>query len=240
MFLTQTQLKKINKQLGTDIQDIDIIERALTHRSKLNETNEEIKHNERLEFLGDAVLELSITKLLFTDYPNKPEGLLTSFRAALVRTESLAEEALRLGLGQFIIMSKGEENTGGRKRPYILANTMEAVIGAIYLDGGFEKAHSFIEKNIFHKASAIVDNRLDVDAKSKFQEIAQEYTKITPSYDTIEEKGPDHSKVFVMAVMLDSKEFGRGEGKNKQEAEQNAATYALENWEKLYKKHFSP
>jgi ribonuclease-3 len=204
---------------------------ALTHRSYANDNRDkEVKNNERIEYLGDAVLELVVTEFLFTKFPNYPEGDLTSFRSALVRTESLAEEALRLKFGEFIQMSSGEEATGGRTRPYILANATEAIIGAIYLDSGYKSAKEFILREICHKADVIVEKRLDVDAKSKFQEIAQDEFKITPTYELLDSKGPDHKKIFTMAAMISSFKIAEGEGESKQIAEQNAAQAALNDW----------
>jgi ribonuclease-3 len=222
----------INVQFNND----EFLKEALIHRSY--QANDDLGNNERLEFLGDAVLELAVTEFLFETYPKRSEGDLTSFRAALVRTESLAEEALRLGFGEFIYMSNGEESTGGRTRPYILANTVEAIIGAIYRDQGYEPAKNFIIKEICHKIDDIVENRLDIDAKSKLQEISQEQLKITPNYEMIDSEGPDHQKVFTMGVLLDGSKLTEAKGDSKQSAEQNAAQKALENWDNLIEKHF--
>ncbi|HEX9804070.1 MAG TPA: putative dsRNA-binding protein, partial [Candidatus Dojkabacteria bacterium] len=156
---------------------------------------------------------------------------LTSFRAALVKTESLAETAVDLSLGEYILMSKGEESTGGRERPYILANTYEAVLGFLYLDQGLEKSREFVARTLIPKIDNIVEHRLDIDNKSKLQELSQEILKLTPSYDLISEEGPDHEKKFTLAVMIGETKFGTGEGFSKQEAAQNAAGDALENWE---------
>lgn len=225
--------------LNIQVNNHQLFIEALTHRSYLNETDSslDIRHNERLEFLGDAVLELLTTQFLFHKYQDRPEGELTSFRAALVRTESLAEEASRLNVGQYILMSKGEDRTGGRNRPYILANTFEAILGAMYLDSGLDTCDSFLQANLFHKTNTIVDNRLDVDSKSKLQEIAQELLKATPVYELKEASGPDHNKKFVMVVSMDGVVFGEGSGRSKQDAEQKAARYALQNWDKLYQKY---
>ena len=230
---------ELKLKLGYEINDTLLLE-ALTHRSYLNEMKDpEIKHNERIEFIGDAVLELVVTEFLFKKYPNLPEGVLTSYRAALVKTESLAEEARRLGLGEYILMSRGEEHTGGRDRTYILANTMEAIIGAIYLSTGYEDSKDFIEKNISYKIDKIAENRSDIDSKSKLQEISQELTKITPNYELINASGPDHDKIFEIKVFIGDFEFGVGTGKSKQEAQQDAARVALEDWNNLYTKYFA-
>lgn len=234
--MTITEQEKENllafsKILGIEFKNLDLLQESLRHRSYLNEIKDpHIMSNERLEFLGDAVLELSTTRSLFQKYPNRAEGDLTSFRAALVRTESLAETALSLKYSDYLYMSKGEEATGGRTRPYILANTYEAVLGAIYLDQGFAAADEFITKTLLPKLEAIVRERLDIDNKSKFQEIAQERVKITPTYRVIDETGPDHLKKFKIEVLLGDQSYGEGIGSSKQEAEQNAAATALENW----------
>ena len=232
------KIDKLLKKIKLNFNNTVLLEEALTHRSFINENNGTKNHNERLEFLGDAVLELVVTELLFNNYPDKPEGDLTSFRAALVRTESLAYEAKKINLGESIFMSYGEEATGGRKRQYILANTMEALIGAIYLDQGYKCTEDFIKKHIYYKIEDIIKNRLDIDSKSKLQEISQEELRITPTYILINEEGPDHNKIFTMGVKINETVLARGAGDSKQKAEQNAATKALENWENL-KKLFS-
>ncbi len=233
------KLKKFCDEIGYKIKNPKLLKTALTHRSYLNEHRKKnIEHNERFEFLGDAVLELIVSKYLFDNYPNRTEGDLTSFRAALVRTQSLYEEAKRLNYGKYIFMSKGEEQTGGRERPYILANTFESVIGALYLDQGVSVVRKFLKKNLFYKIPEIVDKRLDIDSKSKLQEIAQEMIKETPIYEILNSKGPDHEKIFTSKVMIKNKDFGHGKGSSKQEAEQNAAQNALDNWKSLIAEHF--
>lgn len=235
----EQKVSDLGNKLGITFNNLALLQEALTHRSYVNENKgQSLQHNERLEFLGDAVLELATTEYLFRKYADHKEGALTSFRAALVKTESLAEEAVRLEIGNYILMSKGEEATGGRSRIYILANTMEAIIGAIYLDLGYAAAETFITENISYKADAIVNERLDIDAKSKLQELAQETTRITPSYVYIGSEGPDHNKTFEMAVYIGDYEFGRGKGKSKQEAEQQAAALGIENWNELSNKYF--
>lgn len=202
--------------------NIEIFKEAFTHRSYSK------KNNERIEFLGDAVLELVITELLFRDYPEKTEGELTSFRSAIVKTKSLSEEAQRLGLGDYIFMSRGEEETGGRSREYILADIFESLIGAIYLDMGYETAKKFIKKNLYYKISDIVENRLDIDAKSRLQEYIQDKFKQTPYYRVLHEEGPDHDKTFTVITVIGEKEYETGTGKSKQNAEQNAARNTLD------------
>ncbi len=232
------EIAKFATSLGLEVHNQSVWQEALTHRSFLNENrNAACKHNERLEFLGDAVLELVTTEFLFHKYPERTEGELTSFRAALVRTESLASAAQKLQFGKFILMSKGEESTGGRVRQYILANTFEAVIGAIYLDHGLSSCRQFLEKYLLTEIDSIVEQRLDIDPKSRLQELAQEVIRSTPLYSVVSETGPDHNKVFEMQVMVDGWEFGRGSGHSKQEAEQQAAAFALNNWQQIYEKY---
>lgn len=231
-------LKDLQEKLQVRFNNLELLKNALIHRSYLNEiqNKDNMAHNERLEYLGDAVLELIITEFLFHTYPDFKEGELTSFRAATVRTSSLAETAQLLKLGDYLYLSKGEEMTGGRQRPYILANTFEALLGAIFLDQGLETAKDFVRRVLIPKISEIVTNRLDIDSKSKFQELAQEHYGITPIYELISEKGPDHAKEFIMAVKIGSKIFGQGSGHNKQEAESSAALEALNNWPDLLEK----
>lgn len=231
------QAEDFAKSINIQFNNPELIFKALVHRSFVNETNEEINHNERLEFLGDAVLELIITEYLFEKYPKRKEGELTSFRAALVRTESLAETSVTLNVGEYLFISKGEDLTGGRTKPYILANTYEAILGAIYLDQGYEKAREFVYSNLIYKIDKIIEYRLDIDNKSKLQELSQEQLGITPIYELLKSSGPDHNKTFEMKVLIGENEFGIGKGKNKQNAEQNAAKLALENWQSNLQKY---
>ncbi len=222
---------EIEKIIGIKFNDEELIKTACTHRSYLNEHRSTVKqHNERLEFLGDAVLELVVTDYLYKNYPAKPEGVLTSWRAALVKTESLAELAEKLELGQFLLMSRGEAKSGGRTRMALLANMIEAVIGAIYLDQDYETAAKFITDNIIVKLEDIIKTGTYIDAKSKFQEISQEREGITPHYEVTKEEGPDHDKTFTMAVYLNKKKWGEGSGNSKQAAQQSAATAALKKY----------
>lgn len=241
--LTEKEIKKLNDLeniIDIQFKDKELLKHSLIHRSYVNEIlDQKIESNERIEFLGDAVLEIIITEYLFFKYPKRPEGELTSFRAATVNTKSLAKTAQQIDLGKYIYMSKGEKLTGGEERPYILANTFEALLGAIYLDQGFSTAKKFIERVLIPKIENIVDNRLDIDSKSRLQETAQAKLGITPTYKLIEATGPDHNKNFVMSVIIGKHVFGTGEGGNKQEAEENAAEDALKNWDKNYQKYFS-
>ncbi|MFW6143594.1 MAG: ribonuclease III [Patescibacteria group bacterium] len=223
-------IEKLEKQLNINFKDKDLLKTAFVHRSYLNEQKDtSLSSNERLEFLGDAVLELLTSQKLFHKYPQKPEGDLTNIRAAIVCTESLAETAESINLGEYLFLSKGEEETGGRERPYILANTFEALLGAIYLDQGLDTCEQFLEENLFPKLENIVKNQLYKDAKSTLQEIAQEKTGITPTYKVLNSWGPDHDKNFEMGVFLDKKQIGKGVGNSKQTGEQAAARNALKN-----------
>lgn len=217
------------KKLGLKFKNKDILIQAFVHRSYLNENpNFAIKHNERLEFLGDAVLELVVTEHLYQEYPDKSEGELTNWRAALVNAKMLAEVAEELGLNEFLLLSRGEAKELGKARQYILANTFEALIGAIYLDSGFKPCDVFIKKCLIIKLSNIIENNLFKDAKSRFQEQAQEKTGITPLYKVIKEWGPDHIKQFIIGVFLEDELVAEGNGYSKQEAEEDAAKNALE------------
>ncbi len=205
-----------------------LLQQAFTHRSYLNEHRAAAGgHNERLEFLGDAVLELVVTDFLYTKFPDKPEGDLTAYRAALVNTLSIAEAASSLGMNDYLLLSRGEAKDTGRARQIILANAFEAVIGALYLDAGYDAARDFIAENLFHKTDEVVEKRLWQDAKSRLQELAQEKEGITPSYKVLEQSGPDHDRHFVCGAYLSTRLAARGEGKSKQEAEQSAAENAL-------------
>lgn len=213
------------------LQDInpDLIRKAFTHRSFLNESDDTFNEsNERMEYLGDAVLELAVSHYLYHKYSDKPEGELTSIRAALVKTTMLAEVAGKLGFGEKLYMSKGEEQTGGRKNQSLLANTFEAVTGAIYLDKGFEAAVAFLEKNLFIYTDKIVENNLHRDFKSTFQEVVQAEGHPTPTYQVIHEDGPDHDKVFTVELIVGDTAVSSGEGRSKQAAQQEAARIGLE------------
>lgn len=218
----------LEERLGVTFADRTILREAMTHRSYLNEnTSCTWNHNERLEFLGDAVLELVVTDYLFREFPEKAEGELTSYRAALVSSPSLSEAASDINVGEHLLLSKGEAKDTGKARQYILANTFEAVIGAIYLDQKYEVAADFISRALFPKLDTILEKGLWRDAKSTFQEKAQEKVSITPSYEVLEEVGPDHDKEFTIGVYLSDELAAKGYGKSKQEAEQDAARNAL-------------
>ncbi len=205
----------------------DLLTSAVTHRSYLNENRSfHLPHNERLEFLGDAVLELIATEFLYTNYPH-PEGELTNFRSALVNYRMLSEIARRLDIEQYLMMSKGESKDTGRARQVILANALEAVIGAIYLDQGYEVAKDFITREVLVELPNIINQGAYLDPKSKLQEIVQEKRGITPAYAVMSETGPDHNKVFLVGVFLGKEKVGEGSGPSKQEAEVSAAENAL-------------
>lgn len=214
----------LSKLLGVEFNDKLHILTAMTHRSYLNEHRDaDWEHNERLEFLGDAVLELVVTDYLFKKFPEKPEGELTSVRAALVNTVSLSDASDKLGINDHLLMSKGEAKDTGRARQYILANAFEAIIGALYLDQGYDVAHEFIAAQLFAKTDEIVDKRLWQDPKSRFQELAQEHHSVTPTYETLSQEGPDHDRVFTIGVFIGKEKVAEGTGRSKQEGEQDAA-----------------
>jgi len=221
--------RTFEQRLGLSFSNLDLLIEALTHRSYLNEHREYAgSHNERLEFLGDAVLELAATDFLFKKFPAKPEGELTAYRAALVNTVSLAETSQALDVNDFLLLSKGESKDTGRARDVILADAFEAIIGAVYLDAGYVVAEAFIAKNLYKKIDEVIAKGSYQDAKSRFQEIAQEKRGTTPNYETLSEVGPDHDKRFTVGVFIGSDEIAKGEGNSKQEAEQEAARNGLE------------
>ena len=227
--MTLPDFSILEKQINVQFSDKNLLKQAFTHRSYINENKHTTQeHNERLEFLGDAVLELATTSFLFKKYPKRQEGELTSFRAALVNTNTLSEVAAKLGFNDFLLLSKGESKDTGRARQYILADTFEAVIGAIYIDQGYEIAFAFIEAHLLTLTEDIVNTGSWIDAKSFFQEKSQEILSVTPLYETIQEEGPDHNKYFTVAVKIKEETIATGKGKSKQEAEQEAARIALE------------
>jgi len=208
----------------------------LTHRSAVNERSLLKKHNERLEFLGDAVLELVSTEFLFAQFPKEPEGQLTSLRSALVKGDHLAQVARKLNLGHYLILSKGEARSGGAEKDYLLANLVEALIGAMYLTRGVEVTSSFIHQHILCDTQQILQQKQHVDAKSAFQELTQGQLSITPHYELISEVGKDHEKQFYMAAFLGDEKVGEGQGGSKKEAESAAAENALEHQSEWLKK----
>lgn len=222
-------LNEIEEKIGVEFKDKELLLTAFVHRSYLNEHRNVKEHNERLEFLGDAVLELVVTEYLYENY-NNPEGDLTNWRSALVKTESISEAAKKLGFESHLKMSRGERASSGRSRQLILANSFEAVCGAIYLDRGYQEVKKFIHNNIIINLPRIIENKLYIDAKSHFQELAQEKEGITPKYELVSEDGPDHDKTFIIAVKIGDKVWGKGKGPSKQSAQQAAAKKALQKY----------
>ena len=223
----EKDFKALEKKIGIVFKNKDLLKQAFIHRSYLNEHPDfSIPHNERIEFLGDAVLELVVTEYLYSNYPN-PEGELTNWRSALVKGQTLSVVASDLGFNDYLFLSKGEKKGNGRARQIILANAFEALIGAIYLDQGIKSSDKFINEMILAKLPEILKKELYVDPKSKFQEIAQDKTGITPFYKVLNENGPDHDKEFTVGVFLESKMIGKGAGPSKQAAETRAAEKAL-------------
>lgn len=218
------------EKLGFEFDNIDLLITALTHRSYVNEHKKSVSaHNERLEFLGDAVLELVVTDFLYHTY-SEPEGVLTSWRAALVRTESIGAAGDLLGYEPLVRMSRGEKQGSARARQQILANAFEAVIGAIYLERGYEAAREFIDAHINSKIESILESGSWRDPKSHLQEVSQRVDGYTPQYKVLEEVGPDHDKVFTLGVFVGPTLMGQGVGPSKQSAQQSAARAALETY----------
>jgi len=227
-----SKLTQLEQHLKISFKNKNWLIEALTHRSYLNENQKAKQSNERLEFLGDALLETWVSEKLFFKFPDLPEGVLTGLRAAIVRTESLAEQARKLRLGTFLLLSKGEEEGGGRKNKGLLANCFEAIVGAIFCDQGREMVDKFLSQTISPKIKNISLKDLK-DPKSLFQEIAQEKFRVTPTYKILKSEGPDHDKTFWAGVFVAEKQFGKGKGHSKQEAEINAAKDALNTLEKM-------
>ncbi len=219
--------EQLQKLIGRKPVNMDLYISAFTHRSYLNENRGfHLPHNERLEFLGDAVLELVSTEHLYKTYDH-PEGELTNFRSALVNYKMLSDIAARLQFEQYLLMSRGEAKDTGRARQVILANAMEAFIGALYLDLGYDAVADFIKREVLTELPSIITGGTYMDPKSKLQELIQEKHGVTPTYGVVSESGPDHDKVFVVAAYMGKKEIGRGEGPSKQEGEISAAEHAL-------------
>jgi len=224
-------IENLAKKLGVEFNDIDILQQAVTHRSYLNEHRRyKLDHNERLEFLGDAVLELVVTEFLYKNYQN-PEGELTNWRAALVNGEMLAKISKKIGIEEYLLMSRGEAKDTGKARQYLLANAFEAIIGAMYLDQkdqGYQVVKKFVMENVVSALPEIIEKKLYMDPKSRFQEDAQEKESITPSYRVLEESGPDHDKKFIVGIYLNEELVAEGKGSSKQEAQKDAALKAME------------
>lgn len=222
------QYNEIEEKIGVKFEDKKLLKTAFTHRSYLNENRGQgLQNNERLEFLGDAVLELIISSYLFKNYTDRAEGDLTSIRAAIVRTESIAEETRKLELGQYLKMSKGEEDSGGKEKEYLLANLYEAILGAMYLEHGYDVCRDFVSRTLFLKIDTIISEGLFIDPKTKIQELMQRKYKVTPIYEIVKEDGPDHEKTFTVALFRDTEKLSEGEGPSKQKAEEDAARNAI-------------
>lgn len=220
--------KKISAALGIKIGNTALFQEAVTHRSYLNEHKAHpVPHNERLEFLGDAVLELAVTERLYADFPDRPEGELTALRAALVNSDMLSKVGRDLGTEQFLLMSRGEAKDTGRARAFLIANVVEAIIGALYLDQGYGAAQAFIEAHVLTRTQEVLDSKLYTDPKSRFQEISQEKLGITPQYRVMRESGPDHDRRFIAGVFIGDDLIAEGEGLSKQDAQRNAAKEGL-------------
>lgn len=223
------------QKIGVSFNDKNLLKQVFVHRSYLNENpGFTLDHNERLEFLGDAVLELIVTENLYKNLPN-PEGELTNLRSALVRGQTLSDVANILEMNEHLFLSRGEAKSEGKARQLILANAFEALIGAIYLDQGYDEAKKFIEKNVLTRLSSVISQKTYLDPKSHLQEIAQAKMSITPTYKVLSETGPDHSKNFVVGCFLQSDQIGEGSGASKQTAESSAAANALEHFDELSK-----
>jgi ribonuclease-3 len=224
-----TDLSSFEEKTNIFFKDKNLLAQAFIHRSYINENSDlKLSHNERLEFLGDAVLELIITDYLYNKYPDRDEGDLTAYRSALVNAVIISEVAQALGMNDYLMLSKGEAKDSGRARSYILANTYEAYVGAVYIDQGYDAAKGFIAKTLWNKIDEIVAKKLWRDPKSLVQEKAQEFVNVTPSYRVLHETGPDHDKHFTIGVFFGEDRIAEGKGKSKQEAEQAAARAALE------------
>jgi ribonuclease-3 len=225
---------KLEERIGIVFKNQNFLKQSVVHRSYLNEHPEfELQHNERLEFLGDAVLEIVVTEYLFNNFPETPEGDLTNWRASLVNARMLAQVADKIELEEYLYLSKGEaKDKNSKARQYILANAVEALIGALYLDQGIKAAGKFVSQHIISELEYIISNKLYLDPKSKFQEKAQEILKVTPYYKVLDETGPDHAKIFKVGLYLDDELITVGKGSSKQEAQIEAAEKGIKkkNW----------
>ncbi len=221
-------LEELQTTIGIEFKNKEILQRAFIHRSHLNEAKHLPASNERLEFLGDAVLSFLTSEYLYKTYPDFPEGTLTNIRSSLVKTQSLASVAQKLGLGELLLLSHGEEASGGRNNVSLLADCFEALLGAMYLDSDVETARGFLTRFLFSESENIVKNKAYIDYKSLFQEIVQQQSRTSPTYQVIKSEGPDHAKTFWVAATAGGQTLGEGKGRSKQEAEQVAAANALE------------
>lgn len=225
-------LDELQMTIGIRFKDKELLKRAFIHRSHLNEAKHLKESNERLEFLGDAVLSFLTSEYLYKQYPDFPEGTLTNIRSSLVKTQSLAAVARKLALGELLMLSRGEEASGGRTNISLLADCFEALLGAMFLDGSVETVRTFLGKTLFPRAAEIVEKKSYVDYKSLFQEIVQQDSRVSPTYQVTKSEGPDHAKTFWVAAVVSGVTMGEGTGRSKQEAEQAAAANALEKMKK--------
>jgi ribonuclease III len=221
-------LEELQQTIGITFHDKELLTRAFVHRSHLNEAHDLHISNERLEFLGDAVLSFLTSHFLYEQYPDFPEGTLTNIRSSLVKTNSLADVSRELHMGDLLLLSHGEESSGGRNNPSLLADEFEALLGAIFLDAGIETAKKFLSQFLFPKASSVVANKSYIDYKSLLQELIQQDSRVSPTYQVVKSEGPDHAKTFWVEATADARILGSGSGKSKQDAEQSAALNALE------------
>ena len=226
-----SELDQLKKEFNLKIKNENLIKLAFIHRSYLNEAKIKKESNERLEFLGDSILSYLVSKYLYLNYPHLPEGELTNLRSSVVKTQTLADIAKSLKLGMYLKLSRGEEEGGGRNNPSILADTFEALLGAILLDSGLSSVEKILNNFLYILIPQILNDKTYKDSKSSFQEMVQEETKLSPIYKVINETGPDHAKEFTVAVIVKNKVWGQGSGKTKQEAEQKAAASAIEKWQ---------
>jgi len=223
----------LQTKLNITFKNQDLLKQAFYHRSYLNEAKHIKESNERLEFLGDAILSYLTSYFLYSSYPSFPEGTLTNLRSSLVKTTTLATVAMQLEFGKLLYLSKGEEESGGRKNTSLLADSFEAFLGALYLDQGIDACKVFLTKFLFPQIESIISTKAYIDFKSFLQEVVQETTKVSPTYEVIRTEGPDHNRTFYIKATIQGKELGQGKGKSKQEAEQLAAQNALEAMGKL-------
>lgn len=227
-------LDLLEKNLGVKFHNRSLLERALHHRSYLNEVKDvTLQDNERLEFLGDSVLQVCVSRFLYQNFPQAAEGVLTNYRSSLVKTQTLAKVGKNLSLGDFLLLSKGEEESGGRKNESLLADCFEAIIAAIYLDTNLETAYNFISQHLLPLLSKIIENKAFKDFKSLLQEKTQTKNKVSPKYQVAKTEGPDHERIFTIEVFVAKKSLGKGVGRSKQEAEQEAAKEALKTYERV-------
>jgi len=225
--------EELQATIHVTFKDKELLQHAFYHRSYLNEAKHIKESNERLEFLGDAILSFLTSHFLYSTYPESPEGVLTNIRSSLVKTKSLGESAKVLGFGELLFLSHGEEESGGRNNMSLLADSFEAFLGALFIDQGIDAVKQFLTEHLFQKTTEIVETKSYLDFKSLLQEIVQEDTKMSPTYQVAKSEGPDHNRLFYIEAYMGTKKLGEGKGKSKQEGEQAAAQNALEKMGKI-------